>query len=180
MDAFNAALQFTLAYEGGYVNDPADPGGATNKGVTQATYTAYRRSKGQGRRDVRFISREEVCAIYRERYWDACRCSLMPAPLAAVVFDTAVNGGPGRGIQFLQEALGYLQVDNAWGPATEERLAEVIREGKAGKVALKIADRRFRWRYGIVATRPLSAKFLKGWLNRDRALKALVQKLIAS
>ena len=61
---FDTALAFALRWEGGYVNHPADPGGATNKGVTQRAYDAWRVRRGQTKRDVRAITGAEVHAIY--------------------------------------------------------------------------------------------------------------------
>ena len=67
--AFQASLPFILRWEGGYVNHPADPGGATNKGVTQRVYDDWRVRRGMPARDVRQITDGEVHAIYEAGYW---------------------------------------------------------------------------------------------------------------
>lgn len=103
---YQRALARILVYEGGKVDDPADPGGRTNKGVTQATYNAYRRSKGQPTRDVYGISEDEVSDIYKSRYWDLTRGDEMPTGLDLCVFDAGVNSGVGQSIKWLQTALG--------------------------------------------------------------------------
>jgi lysozyme family protein len=67
---FDRSLDWVLAHEGGYVNHPKDPGGATNMGVTQRTYDADLRRRQLPSRSVRLISMEEVKAIYRSQYWE--------------------------------------------------------------------------------------------------------------
>ena len=106
---FKRALPLILKHEGGYVNHPRDPGGATNKGVTQATYNSYRARVGLPRRDVRQIEDGEVAAIYRQQYWDAIRADDLPPGLAYCVFDAAVNSGPARAVRWLQKLIGAKQ-----------------------------------------------------------------------
>lgn len=143
---FEPSLDLTLAHEGGYVNHPKDPGGATNKGVIQRTYDAYRRLNGLPTRSVRFITDAEVREIYRKNYWNASGCNVMPAGIDYAVFDYAVNSGPGRSIKDLQRtvndfaknprfgnyALETIVVDSDVGPAT---LAAVERCMEADEVA---------------------------------------------
>jgi len=99
------ALSRVLAHEGGYSNNPKDPGGATMKGVTQRVYDAYRRGKGQAPRPVKGIGIDELNEIYDRQYWDAVKGDQLPAGVDYVVFDGAVNSGPGRSIMWLQQAL---------------------------------------------------------------------------
>lgn len=125
---FEPSLDLTLAHEGGYVNHPKDPGGATNKGVIQRTYDGYRRLNGLPTRSVRLITDEEVHEIYYRNYWRASGCNVMPAGIDYAVFDYAVNSGPGRSIKDLQRAVndfaknhptvGTVNVDGDIGPAT--------------------------------------------------------------
>ncbi len=99
---FETALQQILKWEGGFADHPADPGGATNYGVTQATYDAYRRKAGLPTRSVRDIERSEVEAIYREAYWLRAGCDdISPPALALCVFDAAVNSGVGAALKWL-------------------------------------------------------------------------------
>jgi len=100
------AMKWMLAHEGGYVNHPKDPGGATNLGVTQRVYDFYRKRKGQSQRSVRAITADEVAAIYKEQYWDAVRGDDLPDGLDYAVFDYAVNSGPKRAIMELQRVIG--------------------------------------------------------------------------
>lgn len=142
-ELFKKALKFVLAREGGYVNNPNDKGGATNKGITQNTYNAYLQSKGRGTKDVRYITDAEVEDIYYSRYWLATKCHEMSPKFAVLCFDTAVNMGVGRVKPFLQ-ACQYSDPDVF--------LLERIR--KYNEFA-KVASQR---------------GFLHGWLNRVFAL----------
>ena len=114
---YKSALAAVLKYEGGYTNHPADPGGPTNKGVTQRVYDAWRKKHGLGAQSVRSISQEEVEAIYRRDYWDAVHGDDLPSGLDGAVFDYAVNSGPSRAIKALQRVLG-VPADGIVGPQT--------------------------------------------------------------
>lgn len=106
---FDSALRTILFFEGGYVNNPNDPGGATNYGITQATYDAWMDGRGYARRPVRDITHDEVRAIYWERYWHPARCPDLPEPIDIVHFDAAVNTGVKRAAILLQRVLGVAQ-----------------------------------------------------------------------
>ncbi len=117
MDRFERAFALLAVHEGGYSNHPDDPGGATNRGVTQRTYDSYRARHGLERRDVRQITDGEVAEIYRGQYWDAIRGDDLPAGVAYCVFDAAVNSGPGRALRWLQAEIGAT-VDGVIGNET--------------------------------------------------------------
>jgi lysozyme family protein len=101
---FEKALKFVLKWEGGYVNNPNDKGGATNKGITQSTYNSWLRSKGQNLKDIRNITDSEVKEIYYNNYWLKAGCDKMSEKFAILSFDTAVNMGVTRVQEFLQYA----------------------------------------------------------------------------
>jgi lysozyme family protein len=113
---FAYSLQLVLVYEGGYVDHPRDPGGATNKGVT---LDVFRRFYGPSKtkNDLQAITDAQLEHIYRTGYWDKCRCDELPDGVDYVVFDQAVNSGPGRSAKWLQAAVG-VSVDGAIGPQT--------------------------------------------------------------
>jgi len=99
MEPFTRALQFVLDYEGGFVDNPADPGGATNHGITQAVYDEYRLGRGFSKRSVRDITSDEYEYIYRHSYWApiAERYADDGHPgLALYVFDSCVQHGVER------------------------------------------------------------------------------------
>ena len=113
---FDRCLAFTLAREGGYVNDPHDPGGATNMGVTLGTLSSWRGSPVTPA-DVQSLTREEAAAIYKARYWTPLRCDDLPQCVALMVFDCGVNSGPGTSAQMLQRVVGVTP-DGIIGPKT--------------------------------------------------------------
>lgn len=100
------ALALVLLSEGGWSNNPKDPGGATMKGVTQAVYAAYRRAIGKPVVSVRGIAAAELGTIYRRQYADAIRFDELPSGVDAATLDPAVNSGVSRGIKWLQAAAG--------------------------------------------------------------------------
>lgn len=102
---FDACLRFVLQYEGGYVDDPRDPGGATNLGVTKDTLETWRR-RPVTKAEVRALTRDEAAAIYRKLYWDAIGGDILPAGVDLIAFDIAVNMGAGRARQWLGASHG--------------------------------------------------------------------------
>jgi len=103
---FDECLKLVLVHEGGYANDPHDPGGETNKGITRKVYDAYRRTRGRPIQSVKFITDDEIKAIYKFQYWDRVQGDLLPRGLDYAVFDYAVNSGVERASKHLQGVLG--------------------------------------------------------------------------
>jgi lysozyme family protein len=163
-NGFARALPRVLAHEGGYVNDPHDPGGATNRGITFRVYDAYRTRKGLPTRDVRNISPAEVSEIYRLQYWDAVKGDELPPGLDYVLFDGAVNSGPAQSIKWLQRALGSVAVDGQIGQAT---LAAVMAHGRPADLVDRICDRRLAFLQAL-KTWP---RFGKGWRARVEGVR---------
>ena len=135
---FSASLAAVLISEGGYVNNPHDPGGATNKGITQRTYDAWRTKQGRSVNLVGVISSAEVAAIYKAEYWDAIQGDLLPAGVDYAVFDYAVNSGPSRALYsytthknidgICDERLAFLKALSSWqyfGKGWSTRIAQV-------------------------------------------------------
>src|SRR5690554_4580996 len=163
MTPFLRSLRFVRRWEGGWSDHKDDPGGATQYGITLATYTNWRRSQGlpePSAADLRAISEEEVEAIYQQNYWEACRCDELPPPIALVVSDMAVNAGPSRSIRLLQEALG-VSVDGAIGPKT----LGAARAADPQAVAAEFTARRSMYYAGLSTFRT----FGLGWLRRTAA-----------
>jgi len=105
-EEFPNALKKVLVYEGGKVDNPKDPGGRTNQGVTQGVFLAYLKSKGQKPRDVYTMKNAERDEIYKSRYWDQLNADLLPPGVGFVAFDGAVNSGVTQSGKWLQVALG--------------------------------------------------------------------------
>lgn len=113
---FNRCLAEVLKHEGGYVNHPADKGGATNLGVTQKTWQEWV-GRVVSADDMKKLTVSDVEPLYHNRYWDACKCDALPSGVDYCVFDAAVNSGRVRAIKFLQSVVGTVP-DGAIGPIT--------------------------------------------------------------
>ena len=108
---FDKMLQFVLKREGGYINDPNDLGGETNKGITYKTYNAYRKSKNLPARSVKYITDSEVKEIYYNNYYKAVGADkIKKTKLAAIMFDTAVNMGVSKAKTFLQKSISNTDI----------------------------------------------------------------------
>ena len=152
---FEKSLALVLKHEGGFVNDPHDKGGATNKGVTQAVYDGYRRIRGRGPQSVKFISTEEIRAIYKLQYWDKVHGDYLPSGLDYAMFDFAVNSGVGRASKYLQAVLGVPQ-DGVIGARTLGAIDSGVR------VINALCDRRM----GFLRNIDTFWRFGKGWTRR--------------
>lgn len=164
-------IEDLIRREGGFVDDPADRGGATNMGITIGTLGRY-----LGRRatvdEVRALSRAEVFSIYDQLFWSGPGFHRLDLDQRIVinVFDAGVMSGPSRAIRWLQEVLrdlgGQLTVDGVLGPETS-RVGRQIQE-RVGIVALNNAfcDRRQRFYDSIVARDESQSRFRRGWTNR--------------
>ncbi|TSJ62223.1 hypothetical protein FO470_11725 [Starkeya sp. 3C] len=166
--SFEGALRRVLAHEGGYADHPADPGGATMKGITQRVYDGWRRRQGLPARAVRRIAAGEVAAIYRRQYWDAVRADDLPAGLDYCVFDGAVHSGPAQAAKWLQRGLGVV-ADGQVGEATLAALA-----GRAPAALVDaVCDRRLAMLRGL-RTFPT---FGAGWTARVAEVRAAARSM---
>lgn len=162
---FRSCLDFVLEFEGGYSNDPADPGGATNFGITQGEYNVWLKNHGQSAKSVRDITKPEVETIYIEKYWMPSRAKWLEQPLDLIIFDTAVNFGVGRSTEFLAIALG-LAPTMTWSA----EMSNLIHAADHKFLAHKVISQRSFYRIQRVLAVTSQFKFLKGWSRRDRAL----------
>src|SRR5688572_21931612 len=102
---FEAVLSHEFKEEGGYVDHPKDPGGATNMGITHKTLANWRRISPWWKLDkveVKNLTRAEASEIYRAKYWDLTQGDKLPAGVDLAVMDFAVNSGPARAAKALQ------------------------------------------------------------------------------
>lgn len=113
---FERALPLFLKHEGGFVNHPDDPGGATNKGVTIGTYRRYINRNGTVA-DLRRITDAQVAKVYKRQYWDRVKGDNLPSGVDYAVADFAINSGPSRAAKYLQGVVGVAQ-DGKIGPQT--------------------------------------------------------------
>jgi len=158
---FLRAMPLVLKHEGGFVNHPKDPGGATNLGVTIGTAKRLGLDvDGDGDTDIidiKLLKPADAAKVYRAEYWNKVRADDLPAGVDYTVFDFAVNSGPGRAVKYLQAAVGVEQ-DGLVGPVTLAAAA------KANPAALinSLCDARLAFMRGL-NTWPT---FGKGWSSR--------------
>jgi lysozyme family protein len=115
-DNFDKCLELILKHEGGFVNHPQDPGGMTNLGVTARVWEEWL-GRPVSEKEMRALTPTMVKPLYKRKYWDAIRGDELVSGVDYVVFDVAVNSGPGRAIKFLQSCVG-VDVDGGFGPRT--------------------------------------------------------------
>jgi len=170
-DPFNAALDEVLVHEGGFSNNPADPGGMTNLGVTKAVWERYV-GHPVSESEMRSLTREEVAPLYQHDYWLACGCDKLPGGLALCVFDFAVNAGQGRAVRFVQRLCGAVQ-DGQCGPHTIQSALAFCALRSVPTAIQRYQDMR-RDYYRSLSTFPV---FGKGWLRRCDEVQAAAEKL---
>ena len=183
------ALRFVLNAEGGLSDDPLDRGGLTNFGIRQVTLDGWRKYHPEFPASVRDLTLQQVRAIYERQYWHAAGCDELPWPLSLVVFDMAVNSGPGRSVEYLQRALNSfgasLEPDGGFGPKTRGALAGTFRAVGVLQLALRHIDLRRCFFRAIVYGNPAlgfehgnpgQVRFLRGWLNRADRLERAVRQ----
>jgi lysozyme family protein len=158
---FEKALALVLEHEGGWVNHPKDPGGATMKGVTQEVYNAYRKLRGRGLLSVKYITDEELRAIYKFQYWDKVQGDFLPSGVDYAVFDFAVNSGVSRAAKYLQAVVGVAQ-DGQIGAKTLSAITS------PAKTINALCDRRM----GFVRNLKTFLTFGKGWTRRVQGVRA--------
>ncbi len=112
---FDTAFDRLLGSEGGYVNNPADPGGETNWGISRRAYPNT---------DIRNLTREGAKAIYRRDFWNRIYADQMYDGVAFQAFDFAVNSGIETAVRYLQKAAGVAD-DGHWGPVTQAAIASM-------------------------------------------------------
>ena len=166
-DNFAVCIAEILQMEGGFVNNPADPGGATNLGITKATLEAFRESQVT-EDDVRNLTKDEAQEIYRAKYWNVMRCNDLPPGIDLMVFDFGVNAGPQRSVKLLQKSAG-VTTDGSVGPIT---LAAVRAADPAALIARFAQGRMDHYR-----SLPTFETFGRGWTNRTEAIRAAALRM---
>lgn len=169
---FDSALPFILKEEGGYVNDPKDSGGATNRGIIQRTYDAYREAKGHEKRAVRYLTKAETTEIYSE-IWEACKADQLPTGLNLVHFDFSVNAGNRQAAKILQRA-AEVEDDGIIGPVTLAKVKTLNVED----LIINYSELRRQFYRGLATARPKDLKFLKGWLLRTNRAERVALSLL--
>ena len=166
---FFKSLEIVLKHEGGFVDHPEDPGGATNKGITHKTYSDFLGRPLEDVSELKNIPDEHVQKIYKNGYWDRVKADQLSSGVDFCIFDWAVNSGPGRAAKALQKVVMVTQ-DGAIGPMTlaaaEEELPEEIIE--------KVTKEREEF-YRSLRT---FDTFGKGWLRRNEETRDFALEMI--
>lgn len=173
---FEHCVEFVLRQEGGYADDPDDPGGATNMGITEHELDCWRDACGRPRGPVRDMPRSEAVEIYRAWYWERVRAGSLAPPLDLALVDFAVNCGRAAAVARLQRLAGA-SVDGVCG--TETVLACSALDPV--RLASDLTEARRRYYEAIAAAHPVMRRFLETeWLPRIRHVLAEISDATAS
>ena len=173
MASFDLAIPHVLRHEGGWVDDPVDPGGATNYGISlrfaQQEGLDFDGDGDVDADDVRGLTQAQAGEIYRERFWDRYGYEqITDQRIAAKVFDACVNTGPVRAHRFLQRALcavgRAVEVDGSAGPKT----IAATNEADSDRLMVELIREQANFYRTLAELKPRLAKFLKGWMRRAR------------
>ena len=150
---FNDIIEVVLHHEGGYVNDPDDPGGETNFGVAKRSHPDV---------DIANLTKDGAKEIYKEHYWDKNKVESLSEELRHIYFDMCVNQGRGRAVKILQKAANAkganLKVDGGMGPMTIAAMDGVELQ--------RVRAYRVKYYADLVTRKPDLEKFYFGWFRR--------------
>jgi len=165
--SFLLALEFTLAAEGGFSDDPHDPGGATMQGITLAEFRKYTGNQAATVAELRAITPMLRDAIYRDDYWGPSYATRLPPGVDLSVFDMGVNAGPLTSVKILQSELA-VPADGLVGPITlmavSRNMPDLIGWLETGQERYYRSLSGFRY-------------FGRGWISRARARMQAAQAL---
>ncbi len=145
---FDEAFEILIGHEGGYVNDPRDPGGETKFGVSKRSYPAV---------NIKALTLKDAKAIYLQDFWIKAYCPQVPASVRFDLFDMAVNSGVGAALRALQAAVGAVE-DGVYGPATQAAVSRL----DAPSILARFNGVRLRF----MADLPAWSSFGRGWARR--------------
>jgi len=153
---FKECLALVLKSEGGYVNNPSDPGGMTNLGVTKRVWEEYTGHEVD-EKTMRGLTPELVAPLYEQKYWRPCYGEVLPRGLDYLCFSFGINAGCGRSVKLLQQSLGLVS-DGVIGPKVMQKL----RESNIADVIKGFSESRREY-YKSLKTFPI---FGRGWISR--------------
>jgi lysozyme family protein len=165
---FDKALAAVLVHEGGYVNNPKDPGGMTNLGCTKAVWEEYC-GHPVDEKAMRALTPADVAPLYKRKYWDKVCGDDLPAGVDYVVFDAAINSGAGRAAKWLQACVG-VEPDGGIGPKT----LAAVQAFDAKQLVEDYSKRRLSFLMDL----PTWDTFGKGWGRRVNEVEDVGLKLI--
>jgi len=159
---WDKSFEMVLAHEGGYVNDPRDPGGRTNLGVTQRAWEAWL-VRTVTEADMRKLTPAAVKPFYKAMYWDKIKGDQLPAGVDYAAYDLAVNSGVGRAAKYLQQIAG-VTADGVIGPKS----VDAINACDPKQTVQALCDMRL----DFLKRLPTFETFGKGWSRRVAEVKA--------
>ena len=168
---YPATSEFTFQYEGGYVNDPDDPGGCTNMGITIHTLEAWR-GEPVDCVDVANLTKLEAQLIYATNYWAPIWGNSLPVGVNTQVYDWGVNSGPSTSVKHLQKLVGTAQ-DGIMGPNTLDMTKKYCEVASTKTLILELQEERQTY-YESLANFP---KYGNGWTSRNNACTSLALDL---
>ena len=167
MSDFKTYAQFLYTWEGGFVNNSSDRGGATNRGVTLATYKAFRGGEKTTATDLRNMTRNEWNTIMQRNYWDRVNATAIKSQAVAnMLADWAVNSGPATAVKKLQRIVGT-KVDGILGQDT----LNAVNRTEPAVLFRALRQARLNFLEAITRRDPSQAIFLAGWTRRVKALR---------
>ena len=167
---FDLCLKNLLIHEGGYVNNPADPGGMTNLGVTARVWEEWV-GHPVDEKQMRALTPADVAPLYKRKYWDTCHADDLVSGVDYCVFDVAVNSGSGRAIKFLQSCVGATP-DGGYGSITAA-LVKKAEEDPRRLIELYCAKR-----LEFLQSLKTFPVFGKGWSKRVAEVKEQALKML--
>lgn len=168
-DNFEQCLALVLKSEGGFVNNPKDPGGMTNLGVTKKTYEAYVGHEVD-EATMRALGPADVTPLYKKNYWDKVKADSLPNGVDYCLFDCAVNSGPSQAVKFLQRALA-LNADGVIGPLT----IAAAEQRDPAELIEQFCEERLHFMQSLSTW----STFGKGWQRRVDEVKDLASRMVS-
>jgi lysozyme family protein len=156
IDNWEQSLSLVLKNEGGFSNDPRDPGGATNFGVTKKVWEMWV-GHSVSVNDIRNLTIDEISPLYKQEYWDKVKGDDLPYGVDYVVFDLCVNSGVSRAIKILQDCLS-VTVDGQIGPVT----LAAVKDANPRTLCMDICEKRLAFLQSL----PTWSTFGAGWNAR--------------
>jgi lysozyme family protein len=154
---FDQCIDLVIGHEGGYVNDPDDPGGETNWGISKRAYRKV---------DIKNLTKEDAKAIYKKDYWDNFKVGKLPPNLRYIYFDMCINMGSRNAGKVLQRAanaknpaLAKIKIDGMVGPNTIKAVKRVEKS--------RLRSERVLYYARIVIKKPVQHKYWYGWFKRS-------------
>jgi lysozyme family protein len=169
-DTFEQCVAFTLTEEGGYSDNPADAGGPTNFGITQATLSAWRGYYCTAE-EVENLSEIEAEDIYESHYWNTVYGNVLPIGVDLLVFDFGVNTGPSHSVKMLQNIVG-VKADGMIGP-----ISLLAMKGAGTTNLINSLSQAHTAYYQSLAD---FSTFGNGWLGRVQRAQSLALSMVST